>query len=135
VRGELARYLARVQGTGLQDYLTSDPASLPVMAVQPGQPLALGGDYCLTLRVDPAARAGTVQVALTVQRPAALANPDVAVLLLDQDRQMLRRVAWSFPHVDGGAPVVAASSVVACDRFPAFVQVLVSPAVETTARR
>lgn len=134
VRGELARYIARVQGTGLQDYLTTDTSELPLIPVRPGQPVALGGDYCLTLRVDPGTRTGSVQAALTVQRPSALANPDVAVLLYDQDGQVLRRIAWSFPHVDGGAPVVAATSTVACDRFPAFARVLVSPAVETARK-
>jgi len=133
-RNEISRYLARVNGSGLQDYLASDLDTLPLMPIAPGSPVALGGDYTITLRLDPAGKAGVINAALTLQRPAALATPDIAIVLYDRDRQPLRRIAYSFPHVDAGTPFASATTSIACDRFPAFARILVAPAIETAAR-
>lgn len=133
-REDIGRYLARVQGSGLQDYLATDLATLPLMPIAPGAPVALGGDYTITLRLDPGAKPGMVNAALTLQRPAALATPDIAIVLYDRDRQPLRRIAYSFPHVDTGTPFASATTSIACDRFPAFARILVAPAIETAQR-
>ena len=133
-REDIGRYLARVQGSGLQDYLATDLATLPLMPIAPGAPVALGGDYTITLRLDPGAKPGVINAALTLQRPMALATPDIAIVLYDRDRQPLRRIAYSFPHVDSGTPFAAATTSIACDRFPAFARILVAPAIETAQR-
>lgn len=133
-RDVIGRYLARVNGTGLQDYLATDLETLPLMPIAPGAPVALGGDYTITLRLDPGAKPGVVNAALTLQRPAALATPDIAIVLYDRDRQPLRRIAYSFPHVDAGTPFAAATTSIGCDRFPAFARIVVAPAIETAQR-
>ena len=127
---ELERYLARVNAAQLQDYLTGDDEHAPLLPVRAGQPIALSGDYLLTLRVDPGTQPGTVQAQVVVQRPAGSVNPDVTLVLYDQDRRPLRRLAYGFPHVDDGRPFVATTTVTACDRFPAFARVLVSPGLD-----
>ena len=133
-RDEIGRYLSRINGSGLQDYLATDLDTLPLMPIAPGSPVALGGDYTITLRLDPGAKTGMINAALTLQRPAALATPDIAIVLYDRDRQPLRRIAYSFPHVDTGTPFASATTSIACDRFPAFARILVAPAIQTALR-
>lgn len=134
-RRDIERYLARIEGTHLHESLVggSEASLLPVAA---GMPLALDGDYLLTLRVDPGEPSGSVQMRVVVQRPPAAANPEVTVVLFDAERRPLRRLAFSFPHVDRGAPLVSATAITTCDRFPAFVRVQVVPGLDgmTAAR-
>lgn len=127
---DIERYLARVNATHLQDYLTDDQSRVPLVSVVKGKPVALSGDYLLTLRVDQGAQAGTVSAQVVVQRPPGATNPDVTVVLYDQNQQPLRRIAYSFPHVDAGKPFVASTTEVACDRFPAFARVLIAPGLD-----
>jgi hypothetical protein len=125
----IGRYLARLSASNLQEALGDDLEALPMHAVAPGTAIALAGRYAMTLRVDPVEAAQpTVGVRLVLQRPAAEASPDVAIVLYDQDRKPLRRVALGFPHTDGGPPVIAGSASVGCDRFPRFARVIVTPA-------
>ncbi len=127
---DLERYLARLSTTQLHDYLGDAGEQAPPLALSPGKPIALSGDYLLTLRVDPGAQPSTVQVQVVVQRPAAAANPEVTVVLYDRDQRPLRRLSHSFPHIDAGKPFVAVSTTVACDRFPAFARVLIAPGMD-----
>ncbi len=125
----IGRYLARLSASNLQEALGDDLEALPMHEVAPGSAIALAGRYAMTLRVDPVEAAQpTVGVRLVLQRPAAEASPDVAIVLYDQDRKPLRRVALGFPHTDGGPPVIAGSASVGCDRFPRFARVIVTPA-------
>ncbi|MCK6491435.1 MAG: pentapeptide repeat-containing protein [Planctomycetes bacterium] len=134
-RRDIQRYLARVNASSLQGVL-GDDAGGAMLAVKPGQPLALGGDYLVSLVVDRVAgQAGQVQVKLVVQRPAAAANPDTTVVLYDQAGRPLRRLSFSFPHVDGGPPFVSASASVACDRFPTQARILLVPGDATVAAK
>jgi hypothetical protein len=135
----IGRYLAKVSASGLGDQLGvgdgdgKDPL-LPIIA---GQPLSLGGDYLVTLRVENAMNAGRPQVrlGLTVQRPAAAANPDVTVVLYDDRQRPLRRVAFGFPHVDDGAPLVAGRTEVSCDREPHYARIVVASGGTTVGKR
>lgn len=133
---DIERYLARIEGTQLQETLTGAGGDLPLLPVVPGSPIALNGAYLLTLRVDPGPQTGSVQTQVVVQRPPSAANPEVTVMLFDADRQPLRRLAYSFPHVDRGAPLVTSTTITACDRFPAFARVQVVPGLDgmTAAR-
>ncbi|MFM2091798.1 MAG: hypothetical protein RLZZ127_2287 [Planctomycetota bacterium] len=125
----IGRYLARLSASNLQEALGDDLEALPMHPVAAGNAIALAGRYAMTLRVDPVEAAQpTVGVRLVLQRPAAEASPDVAIVLYDQDRQPLRRVALGFPHTDGGPPVIAGTATVGCDRFPRFARVIVTPA-------
>lgn len=134
-RRDIQRYLARVNASSLQGVL-GDDAGGALLAVRPGQPLALGGDYLVSLVVDRVAgQAGQVQVRLVVQRPAAAANPDTTVVLYDQAGRPLRRLSFSFPHVDGGPPFVSAAATVACDRFPTQARILLVPGDATVAAK
>lgn len=126
-RRAIDAYLARVAEADLGAVLGDDAAKLPLLTVKAGTPIALGGgDYMVSLRLDPAA--GGVTAKLVVQRPAGLANPDVGVILYDRQERPLRRLGFGFPHVDAGAPFASATATVACETFPAFARVIVSPA-------
>lgn len=127
---DIERYLARVNATHLQDYLTDDQSRVPLLTVVKGKPVAMSGDYLLTLRVDPGEQPGTVSTKLVVQRPPGATNPDVTVVLYDEQQQPLRRIAYSFPHVDAGKPFVASSSEIVCEKFPVFARVLIAPGLD-----
>lgn len=120
-------YLARVAEADLGSVLGDDAGKVPLVPVQAGRPIALGGDYLISLNLDHAD--GGVAAKLVVQRPAGVANPDVSVVLYDHDQRPLRRLGFGFPRVDPGAPFASASATVACEEFPAFARVIVSPAV------
>jgi uncharacterized protein YjbI with pentapeptide repeats len=132
---DIERYLARVNATHLQDYLTDDQSRVPLLSVVKGKPVAMSGDYLLTLRVDQGGQPGLVSAKLVVQRPPGATNPDVTVVLYDENQQPLRRIAYSFPHVDAGRPFVASTTEVACDRFPAFARVLIAPGLDGLSAR
>jgi hypothetical protein len=127
---DIERYLARVNATHLQDYLAGDNNSVPLLAIQAGKPLALTGDYLLTLRIDHGSQPGTVLTNIVVQRPNSATNPDITVVLYDQQHQPLRRLAYSFPHVDAGRPFVASSTEIACEHFPAYARIHVTPGLD-----
>jgi uncharacterized protein YjbI with pentapeptide repeats len=129
-RRDIERYLARVNATHLQDFLTDDQSRVPMLTVTKGKPVALSGDYLLTLRVDHGQQPGHVTTQVVVQRPPGATNPDVTVVLYDEQQQPLRRIAYSFPHVDAGKPFVASTTEVACERFPAYARVLVVPGLD-----
>lgn len=118
-------YLARVAEADLGHVLGDDAARQPLLPVKAGAPIALGGDYLLSLRLD--RTDDGLAARLVVQRPAAAANPDVSVVLYDAQQRPLRRLGFGFQHVDRGAPFASASAQVACDIFPAFARVIVSP--------
>lgn len=125
-RRAIDAYLARVAEADLGTVLGDDAAKLPLLPVKPGSPLALGGDFLVSLRLDPVE--GGIAAKLVVQRPAGMANPDVGVILYDKDEKPLRRLGFGFPRVDPGAPFASASATVASATFPAFARVIVSPA-------
>lgn len=127
---DIERYLARVNASHLQDYLTDDQSRVPLLTVVKGKPVAMSGDYLLTLRVDHGQQAGTVSTQIVVQRPASATNPDVTVVLYDEHQKPLRRIAYSFPHVDAGKPFVASTTEVACERFPTFARVMIAPGLD-----
>ncbi len=119
-------YLARVAEADLGSVLGDDAGRQPLLPIKAGAPIGLGGDYLVSLVID--RTEGGVGAKLVVQRPAASANPDVSVVLYDSDQRPLRRLGFGFPHVDRGSPFASASAQVACDRFPAFARVIISPA-------
>ena len=127
---DIERYLTRVNASHLQDYLTDDQSRVPLLTVARGKPVALSGDYLVTLRVDQGQQSGTVLAQVVVQRPPSATNPDVTVVLYDENQQPLRRLAYSFPHVDANKPFVSSSTEVACDRFPAFARVMIAPGLD-----
>jgi uncharacterized protein YjbI with pentapeptide repeats len=122
---DIERYLARVNGTTLQDYLVGDHSQVPLLPITANEPIALGGDYLITLRVTRGTAPQQVEAQVSIQRPAALANPDVTVILYDAQEHPLRRVSYSFPHEDNGLPFTTATSAVSCDQFPAYARVMV----------
>ncbi len=138
----ITRTLSRAAANGLADLVGDDEA--PLVALEPGKPLAMSGRYLMTLRVDRQAAVGPAAtgqipppllVSLVVQRPAATANPDVTVVLYDRDEKPLRRLSYSFPHVDGGPPMVSSTATISCDRTPSFARVLVNPGTVTVGMK
>ena len=127
---DIERYLNRVNASHLQDYLTDDQSRIPLLTVARGKPIALSGDYLVTLRVDQGQQPGTVLTHVVVQRPPSANNPDVTVVLYDENQQPLRRLAYSFPHVDANKPFVSSTTEVACERFPAFARVMIAPGLD-----
>lgn len=127
---DIERYLNRVNASHLQDYLTDDQSRIPLLPVVRGKPIALSGDYLVTLRVDQGQQPGTVLTYVVVQRPPSATNPDVTVVLYDENQQPLRRLAYSFPHVDANKPFVSSTTEVACERFPAFARVMIAPGLD-----
>jgi uncharacterized protein YjbI with pentapeptide repeats len=127
---DIERYLNRVNASHLQDYLTDDQSRIPLLTVARGKPIALSGDYLVTLRVDQGQQPGTVLTHVVVQRPPSATNPDVTVVLYDENQQPLRRLAYSFPHVDANKPFVSSTTEVACERFPAFARVMIAPGLD-----
>lgn len=125
-RAAIAGYLARVAEADLGHVLGDQASQQPLLPVKPGASIALGGDFLVSLRLD--AAEGGLNAKLVVQRPMAAANPDISVVFYDADQRPLRRVGFGFPHVDRGAPFASASAQIACDRFPSFARVIVSPA-------
>jgi hypothetical protein len=101
-----------------------------MLSVVKGKPVAMSGDYLLTLRVDPGEQPGLVRAGIVVQRPSGATNPDVTVVLYDENQQPLRRIAYSFPHVDAGKPFVASTTEIVCEKFPAFARVMVVPGLD-----
>jgi uncharacterized protein YjbI with pentapeptide repeats len=130
---DIERYLARVNATHLQDYLTENDRKVALIKVTPGKPLALSGDYLLTLRVDAGSLPGTVLCQVVAQRPPSATNPEITVVLYDQDERPLRRFSYSFPHIDEGRPFVSTATTVACDRMPSFVRVQVAAGLDDLA--
>ena len=127
---DIERYLNRVNASHLQDYLTDDQSRIPLLTVARGKPIALSGDYLVTLRVDQGQQPGTVLTYVVVQRPPSATNPDVTVVLYDENQQPLRRLAYSFPHVDANKPFVSSTTEVVCERFPAFARVMIAPGLD-----
>jgi uncharacterized protein YjbI with pentapeptide repeats len=127
---DIERYLARVNATHLQDYLTESDHKAPLIRISPGKTIALSGDYLLTLRVDAGALPGSVLCQVVAQRPPSATNPEITVVLYDQDERPLRRFSYSFPHVDEGRPFVSTATTVACDRMPSFVRIQVAPGLD-----
>lgn len=132
---DIERYLARVSGTGLQDYLIGSDTSAPFLDVTPGESIALGGDMLITLRLENGATPRSVMSMLTIQRPAEQGNPDITVALYDEQKRPLRRISYSFPHTDDGVPFTTASSTVACDTFPRFARIVIAPSTDSIAQK
>lgn len=133
---DIERYLARVSGSQLAGLLTEEGAGVPLMPVVAGKPMSLGGDYLVTLAVETSkAVNGTLDLKLIIQRPAAAANPDATIVLYDEKKRPLRRLATSFPHVDQGAPFVSVGASISCDRMPAFARVVLAPGIEDVAAK
>ena len=133
---DIERYLARINGSQLAGLLTEDGSNVPLVPVVPGHPVSLGGDYLVTLTIDKTpGQANGVDLRLVIQRPVAAANPDATVVLYDERRRPLRRIATSFPHVDQGAPFVTVGASVSCDRMPSFARVVLAPGIEDVATR
>lgn len=129
-RQAIEAYLMRVAEADLGAVLGDDAAKLPLLPVKVGSPIALRGSDCLiSLRLEEAP--GGVTAKLVVQRPAGLANPDIGVILYDRHEKPLRRLGFGFPHVDAGAPFASATATVACETFPVFARVVISPATST----
>lgn len=120
-------YLARVAEADLGSVLGDDTAKVPLVPVKAGSPIALSGDYLVSLNLDRIP--GGVAAKLVVQRPEGVANPDVSVILYDKDQRPLRRLGFGFPHVDAGPPFASANANLACETFPTFARVIVSPSV------
>ncbi|MEK7412079.1 MAG: pentapeptide repeat-containing protein [Planctomycetota bacterium] len=118
-------YLARVAEADLGQVLGDDTHQLPMLPVKAGSPIALASDYLVSLKLDRSADG--IMAKLVVQRPAGAANPDVSVILYDAERRPLRRLGFGFQHIDAGVPFASASATIACDSFPAFARVIVSP--------
>jgi uncharacterized protein YjbI with pentapeptide repeats len=118
-------YLARVAEADLGNVLGDDASRQPLLPVKSGSQIALGGEYLISLRLD--ATDDGLAAKLVVQRPAAAANPDISVILYDADQRPLRRLGFGFPHVDRGAPFASARAEMACERFPSFARVIISP--------
>ena len=135
---DIERYLGRIHATQFQGLLTDDAGS-PLHAITLGKPISLGGDFLVSLSVDKADPSATVSralaVKLVVQRPSAAANPDATVVLYDAEQRPLRRLSYSFPHVDAGAPFMTATSTIACDRPAAFARLILAPGEEKLAAR
>jgi uncharacterized protein YjbI with pentapeptide repeats len=130
---DIERYLARVNATHLQDYLTESDHKAALIRIVPGKPIAMSGDYLLTLRVDAGSLPGTVLCQVVAQRPPSATNPEITVVLYDQDERPLRRFSYSYPHIDEGRPFVSTSTTVACDRMPSFIRVQVAPGLDDLA--
>lgn len=137
-KSDIERYLGRIHATQFQGLLTDDSGS-PLHPVTLGKPLSLGGDYLVSLAIDKAdpkaAVSRALAVRLVVQRPSAAANPDATVVLYDSEQRPLRRLSYSFPHVDDGAPFMTAATTIACDRQPAFARLILAPGEEKVAAR
>lgn len=134
VRQDLERYLGRVTGTSWQDLLADAASRSDAIPVRAGRPIALGGPYAVTLRVDHAERPGHVSVAVTVQRETGAGDPDVAIVLFDREGRALRRLAFSFADTGEGNGITAARSEIACQTFPTSVRVLIAPSVDVARR-
>ena len=133
---DIERYLARISGSQLAGLLTEEGGGAPLIAIVPGKPVSLGGDYLVTLAVTPGkTHPATIELQLVIQRPVAAANPDATVVLYDERKKPLRRVATSFPHVDQGAPFVSVGASVSCDRMPAYARVVLAPGIDEVAAR
>lgn len=143
---DIERYLARISGTQLQGLLAEDGTNAPLVPVVLGRPVSLGGEFLVTLTVNRATPANgaalnqpalnppaMIEVSVVVQRPAAAANPDATVVLYDEKKRPLRRIATSFPHVDHGTPFVTLNASMSCDRTPAFARIILAPGLDDVA--
>ncbi len=128
-RTVIERYLTRVRATALEDDLVTG-RDAPLLALSPGVPVALGGDYVVTLRCDgQVERDGMVTMDLVVQQPTGGSAPDIAVVLYDAKQQPLQRVSYSFPQADMRRGFVSAGSRLALNHFPSFARVTLTPPV------
>lgn len=134
VRDDLDRYLGRVTGTAWQDLLTADENQSPFIPIIADRTVTLGGAYAVTVRIGKGERPQSVATALTIQGNLGSANPDVALVLYDNDHRVLRRLAFGFPSQNDAHPIAAARAEIACDQFPAYARVLVAPSLATAAR-
>ena len=133
---DIERYLARISGSQLAGLLTEEGSGAPLVPIVPGKPVSMGGDYLVTLAVSPGkTQPASIELQLVIQRPVASANPDATIVLYDERKRPLRRVAASFPHVDQGAPFVSVGANVSCDRMPAFARVVLAPGIDEVAAR
>ncbi len=128
-RTVIERYLTRVRATALEDDLVTG-RDAPLLALSPGVPVALGGDYVVTLRCDgQVERDGIVTMDLVVQQSTGGSAPDIAVVLYDAKQQPLQRVSYSFPQADMRRGFVSAGSRLVLGTFPSFARVTLTPPV------
>ncbi|MCS6969480.1 MAG: pentapeptide repeat-containing protein [Planctomycetota bacterium] len=122
----IENYLARLAEADLGAVLGDAAASQPLLPVRAGAPLALGGDYLVHVRVDPAEQGFSVQ--MVAQRPHRAAQlPDVAIIFYDAEQRPLRRLTFGFPASAREQPFASAQARVASEVFPSFARVIVSP--------
>ena len=137
-RDALERYLARIRASRLEEYLGDAGDRAPLLPLTPGEPVALGGDYLVTLRADPLPASGVgavpcVGVQLTLQRPAGAPPPDVTVVLYDGEQRPLHRIALGFPQARRDTPFLTASAQIDAPRQPRFARIVLAPGLVADA--
>jgi uncharacterized protein YjbI with pentapeptide repeats len=133
----LKTFLAHIEGSRLKEFLHSDNAEEPLIPITLNKPMVFGGEYLVTLRVEPGERDNQVRTSLVVQRPANKQLPDINLLLYDSNGRPLRSVSYSFPAGNGNTPFAATQTTLSCPRFPTALRLLVNPGLDPSlvARR
>ncbi len=136
----LASFTRRIQGTQLESLLLGDPAARPLLRLQPGRTIALGGDVLVTLTVDidedhePLPDRVRIRSELVVQGPPGQDLPEVSIAFYDHDDLPLRKISYAFPARIGTTGF--ANAVVSLDSpsFPAGARLLLTDSSRVTAR-
>lgn len=124
---DLERFLTRIEGTRLEDLLSGDDERGPLLAIEPGRAIALGGrGVLITARVEAGETAGEVVLRLVVQRADRAPLPDLGLVLYGANEQALRRFSYSFPDATVRPSLgrfASVRTVFTSDRFPTALRV------------
>jgi hypothetical protein len=126
----LNTFLAHLEGSRLKEYLSRGNDDEPSIPIEAGKPVVFGGEYVLTVRIDPDEEAGMVRARLVVQRPPHKHMPDVNLLLYGRSGEIIRGISASFPANEPGKAFASIDTRISCSEFPQGIRVLVNPALD-----
>lgn len=128
----MAAITQRVQGTQLENLLGQSENKEPLLALEPGKPVTVGGEYLVTLTLVPDSKAGTVDCQIVLQAPPRRPVPDLAVILYDAEERARRKVTFGFLGERTPNGFAMANSVIPLREFPTSARILLA-ATEGTA--
>ena len=126
---QLEQVVSQVRGTALEQLLHSSHEEAPLVQIIPGRPITFGGDYLLTMHVNPGNQADSVATRLVIQGPHNEQIPDVEVIFYGSDGKPLRKMRLGFPDSDSTRGFASAHTELSMSEFPTSARMIVSQAV------
>lgn len=119
-----------IQGTALESLLGVTETDAPLVAIEPGHTVTLGGDYLLSLTVDRGKRPQTLAIDMVLQAPPEVRIPEMNVVLYGEAGEPIRKLGASFPSDRNSNGFASFSAEISCDQFPTSARLLLAPGLE-----